>query len=70
MLYLCAAIVIAEWEDRSMDSDDMMENIQILKNLELKDKIELYVSKASKLHTEFKTNLKKTRAVNAFLDQR
>lgn len=47
MLYLCAAIIIAEWEDRSMESDDMMENIQILKNLEFKDKIGLYISKAS-----------------------
>lgn len=39
ILYLCAAIVITEWEDKSMESDDMMENIQLLKNLDFVGKV-------------------------------
>jgi len=39
ILYLCAAIVITEWEDKSMESDGMMENIQLLKNLDFVGKV-------------------------------
>lgn len=70
MLYLCAAIIIHEWQDQSMDSDDMMENIQLLKNLNLKGKIPSFITLASALHKNFKNNLKKTRAINALLDER
>ena len=53
-----------------MDSDDMMENIQLLKNLNLKGKIPSFITLASALHKNFKNNLKKTRAINALLDER
>jgi uncharacterized protein YeeX (DUF496 family) len=70
MLYLCAAIILLEWEDKSMEADDMMENIQHLKNLELKERVPDYIAKALELHKKFSLNLKKTQELSDFLDAR
>lgn len=66
IIFLCASILLHEWDD--FDDDNMMECIQKAKGLKLeKDTMETYIKNALKMSKEFVMDRRNVKEFNSIL---